>query len=46
MVYLLFSALFQLQDRKQNGSNIKIYHSFMPILNDDFAIETFEESQV
>jgi hypothetical protein len=46
MVNLLFHALFQLQGEKSNVSNIRKFHSFMPNLNDDFAIETFGESKV
>jgi hypothetical protein len=46
IVNLLFRALFQLQGKKSNVLNIRCYHSFMPILNDDFVIETFGESQV
>ena len=46
MVNLLFRALFQSQDKKSNVSHIRNFHSFMSNLSDDFAIETFGESQV
>ena len=46
MVNLLFHALFLMQDTKPNVSNILYFHSFMPNLNDCYAIEIFGESQV
>jgi len=45
-IILLFRILVQYQDTKSNISNIRYFHTFMPNLNDDCAIETFGESRV